>query len=165
MTNKMKTIISLLLLYNLCGCMSKEPDKPNLEGQSLPSFSIMQVDSSIYSITNSNNRPAVLFYFGPRCPYSKAQIEEITKNNDALREIQFYVFTSYPYNEMETFYKKYELYKYPNIITGIDYTNFFPKHFDANWVPYLIIYGKDKIYKESYIGKVESKKILEAAYQ
>lgn len=159
-----RTFIYAIALV-LVGCFGKEPEKTGLEGKPLPSFKLFLTDSTTHFDTKAiaTGKPIVLFYFGPHCPYSKSQMDEIVNNMQSLKDIQFYIFTTWSFRELKQFYAKYELKKYPNIVAGVDYTNFFADYFSAVGVPYMAIYGKDKLLRESFIGKIKSSQIKSVA--
>jgi hypothetical protein len=90
-------------------------------------------------------------------------MKEIIERINSLKNIKFYVFTSWPLKQTQSFYKEYELYKYPNLVVGVDYNNFFKEHFKARGVPYMAIYGRDKKLKQAFIGNVNTKQIKEVA--
>lgn len=140
-----------------------KPVLRNLEGQILPSFKLLMPDSSTYvDVSKSSpDKAVVLFYFGPDCPYCQAEISEIIKEIDKLKDIQFFVLTAYPFDQMTRFYKNYQLGKYPNIITGYDYKFFFFEYFKIESVPGMAIYGKDKRLKGVFLGNISYKQILD----
>jgi len=90
-------------------------------------------------------------------------MDEIIKNISSLKDIRFYVFTAWPFVEMKDFYRHYQLNKFPNVVVGLDYSNFFVDYFRAQGVPYMAIYGKDKKLKEAFVGNVYGKQIKEVA--
>ncbi|PSL45692.1 hypothetical protein CLV51_104399 [Chitinophaga niastensis] len=161
----MKNAIILLLLVGLCGCFGREPEKTVLKGKSMPSFNLLLADSITHlnTISIPAGKPIVLFYFGPNCPYSRAQMDEIIENMPSLKDIQFYIFTTAPFPEMKGFYDHYQLRKYPNMAVGLDYDNFFSDYFKAIGVPYMAIYGRDKRLNEAFVGKVGGSQIKEIA--
>src|SRR5882757_9947523 len=114
----------VLFLISLIGCTSKDPVRNNLKGKKMPSFSLLLADSITYINTADipSGKAIVLFSFGPSCPYSRAQMEEIIEDMPSLKNIRFYIFTTWPFKEMKKFYSLYHLEKYPNIIVGEDYT-------------------------------------------
>ena len=89
-------------------------------------------DSSTYynTVNLPLNKSVVLFYFGPKCPHSRVQMQGIIDKMDQFKDIQFIIFTTAPFSEMKWFYNKYELNKYPNIKTGVDFSNYFVKYFN-----------------------------------
>jgi thiol-disulfide isomerase/thioredoxin len=153
----------VILGIYLTGCFSKQPEKTGHEGKPLPSFKLLLLDSTTYFDTKDipKDKPVVLFYFGPHCPYSRAQMEEIIEDINILKDIRFYFFTTWSFAEMKAFYKHYQLNKYSNIIMGQDYMNFFVEYFEAQGVPYMAIYGKDKILRKAFIGRIFGKQIKE----
>lgn len=134
-----------------------------LEGQSLPSLELLLPDSLTYlNITNRlSNKPIVLFYFGPDCPYCHAEISEIIKEIDKLKNIQFYIFTAYPFDQMKKFHENFRLSNYPNIITGYDYKFGFLEYFKIQTVPGIAIYGKDGRLKGTFTENIDYKQILD----
>jgi len=159
-----------ILVYTLTatifiGCFGKEPEKTGLEGKPLPSFKLFLADSTTYFDTKDipSGKPVVLLYIGPHCPYSKSQIQEIVENIHSLKDIRFYVFTTWSFRELKKFYRISELNKYGNVVAGVDYTNFFADHFGAEGVPYMAIYGKDKLLRKAFIGKINSNQIKSIA--
>jgi hypothetical protein len=149
----------------LSGCYAKTPEKTGLEGKPLPAFNLLLADSITHINTKSQpvGSASVLFFFGPHCPYSQAQMEDIVDHIDQLKDIHFYVLTVGSFSDMKAFYKHYKLEKYPNITTGIDYAYFFPGYFNPPGVPYMAIYGKDKKLKGAYLGEVSEKQIRSLA--
>lgn len=160
--NYIKVIIITVLFAS---CYSKDPQKTGLEGQLMPSFKLLQLDSSTYFDTKDIpiGKPTVLLYIGPNCPYSKTQIQEIIEDINKLKSINFYVFTSWPFKEMKQLHDHFHLDQYPNITTGIDFKYFFEGYFEAQGVPYMAIYGKDKKLNKVFVGKVYGKQIKEVA--
>lgn len=156
----------LFLTIILNGCYNREPMlKTGLEGRELPDFTLLLTDSSTYLNTKDIpfGQPVVLFYFGPNCPYSRAQMEEILKNVSKLQSFRFYVITPWPFSEMKRFYDKYQLNKYSNIVTGYDVNNFIRTYFKIEKIPYTAIYEENKKLKGAFLGMVSSKTIKEIA--
>jgi len=161
----MNKISILILFISLSGCFGKDPQKTGLEGKPLPTFNLFLADSMTYLNTSTipSGKPIALLYFGPNCPYSRAQIEEIINHNQSLQDIQFYVFTISSFQEMKQFYHHYQLNKYPNIKVGVDYKTFFSSYFEIPGVPFMAIYGKDRRLNKAFIGQVSSKQIKSIA--
>jgi len=162
----MKRIILALSVLSMFGCNNRLPSvKTGFEGKPLPEFNLLLNDSTTY-INTANipaGKPVVLFYFSPECPYCRAQMDGIIKDMTTLKDIRFYIFTSWPFPEMKAFYKHFQLNKYPNISVGVDYADFFAGHFKATGVPYMAIYQKDKKLNKAFLGNVNSKQIIEVA--
>jgi len=159
----MKNIPILFVLICLCGCNEQPPLKTGLEGKPLPSFNLLLNDGVTYFNTGNipAGKPVVLFYFSPECPYCRAQMTNIINDISSLQNVRFYVFTNYPFSELRSFYKHYQLQKYQNIVVGVDYANFFGDYFKIQVVPYTAIYSKDNKLNKAFIGNIPVKQIKE----
>jgi hypothetical protein len=150
-------------LIIFASCYSKKPEKTGMEGKTLPPFTLLLPDSVTKFDTKNIPKlnPIVLVLFGPNCPYSKLQAEEIISNINGLKDIQFYFFTNSPFVQMKQFYLKYNLSKYPNITIGIDPQDFYGQYIGAKGVPYVSIYNKNKILIKAFSGRVKANQIKE----
>jgi thiol-disulfide isomerase/thioredoxin len=151
---KFSLLISLLLFG---ACYGKKPEKTGKEGKTLPTFQILLSDSTTWLNTNDINpgKPFVLFLFGPNCPYSKVQMQDIIDNMEKFKSLQIFAITPYSFKQMEKFYKNYNLKNYPNITVGRDPHNFFGKYIETSGVPFIAIYDKDKKLVKAFRGKTD----------
>ena len=159
-------LIPFLILV-LSGCNSRKHELTGKENQSIPVFNLLMPDSTTYYNTANipTGKPVVLYYFNPQCPFCKAQMEDIKKNMDNLKDIQFLIFTSFSFDGMKSFYNQYDLSQYSNVITGVDTSYFFANYFQTTNVPYLAIYGKDLKLNEAFLGKTRIKDIKKVAFE
>ena len=144
------------------GCYGVEPEKTGLEGKPIPSFEILLPDSSTYIDTKSiqTDKPVVLFYYGPYCPYSRAQMQEMIENISIMKKIQFILITNAPFSDMKKFCAHYGIDKYKNITAGIDYNNFLGDYYKITGVPFTAIYDKNKKLISAFTGKIFVKQII-----
>lgn len=152
----MKYLNIVLVSIVLSGCFGREPQKTGMEGETLPSFKLLMEDSTTYFDMKDipKGKPFALLYFGPYCPYSRAQVEEIVNNIESVKGTKFYFFTSWPIKDLKKFSAHYQLKKYPNISTGRDYEDFFPNYMSAKAVPFMAFYDKEKRLKKAFLGKI-----------
>lgn len=160
----MKQISILLALALLAGCYGREPEKTGMEGKPFPLFSMQLRDSISYFNTADipTGEASALFYFGPHCPYSRAQMEEIIDDMDRLKDVHFYLVSRSPLPVLKQFYKEYKLDKYPNISFGRDTAQVVADYFEIPGVPYMAMFNKEKIMQKAYLGKIYSSQILSA---
>lgn len=142
----------------LVGCYSKAPNKTGFEKKPLPDFKLLLLDSISYVNTESMSigKPFTVVYVGTHCPYSKAQIEEMIENIDELKKLQIYIITADPFGEMKNFAKQYQLQKYKNIVVGVDQKDAFCNYYKITGIPFTALYGKDKLLKQAFSGRVSS---------
>lgn len=152
------------MLAILAGCYSAEPEKTGLEGKAMPSFKLLLPDSSTYIDTKNikTGKPVVIFYYSPHCAYSRAQMEEMIEEREKLENAQLYVVASSSFTDMKQFYTDYQLNKYPNIVTALDYTNFVGNYFKVTGFPYTAIYDKEMKLNKVFVGKIYTKQIKRA---
>lgn len=142
------------MLAALLADCRRPANKTGLEGRSLPEFSMLLMDSVTQFASESikAGKPAVLFYFSPRCPYCKAQVDQMIANIDDLKDTWIYMISDYPVAEMKQFYQKYKLGSYSNISMLYDPAYSFANYFKVTGVPYTAVYGKDRKLKGVYMG-------------
>jgi thiol-disulfide isomerase/thioredoxin len=154
------TILILCLSLFVC-CHRNNLPRTGLEGKAMPSFNVLSSDSTTWLNTNNipKGKPIVVLLFQPYCPYCRTETESIIKNMKSLQNVNFYLLTSSPFDEMRAFYKNFELQKYKNITVGIDTGFYLIKYFKISGVPFTAIYTDKKILKQTFSGAVEAKMI------
>jgi len=154
----MKHVLAMLVLVFTFSCKQRSrPFISGLEGKELGAFNLLLPDSNSYFNTSEINgdHPFAVFYFSPYCPYCRAELHDIISNDNALQSTTFYLVTNFPFVDMKRLYNEFNLYKYPNIITGFDFNSSIASYYQPRGVPYLALYGKHKKLKVVYVGKIE----------
>lgn len=164
----MKTVVLFSVLILLIACYGKNPPvNTGKEGQTFPVFSMQLSDSLQYFNTGAvpAGKPSALFYFGPHCPYSRAQMQEIIDDMDRVKDINFYLVTNFPLQDMNNFIQEFGLSKYPNVKVGRDTSIFVSNYYEVTGVPFMAVYNKEKKLTKAFLGEVFSREILEASNQ
>jgi len=156
-------IISIAIC--LFGCFGSEPQKTGKEGKPLPSFSLLQMDSTswLHSRDIPEGKPFVLFYFSPYCPYCRAETKKIVEDMEMLKDIHLYFVSSFPLAAVKSYYTEFKLKKYPNITFCLDSANYVMEYFEVPGFPFLAIYGKDKKLNKTFLGKMYSSQLKKVA--
>lgn len=130
----------------------------------LPAFRVLELDSStIFNTYNiPSGKPVAIIYFGPECEHCQRFTESMLKSIDSLKDFRIYMFTFAPLSQLKTFYEKYHLADYKNIMMGKDYEFFFPSFFGARFVPYIAIYDKHKMFSKKFEGTATVTQIYDA---
>jgi thioredoxin-related protein len=110
----------------------------------IPPFNLLKVDSISHFTKDDlkKNKPVLIILFNPDCDHCKHETEEIIKNIDELKDIQIIMSTNMPFDMMKTFYEKYDLEKFENIIVGRDFQFILPSFYQIKFMPYLAMYDK-----------------------
>jgi thiol-disulfide isomerase/thioredoxin len=154
----------VILSVSICiGCFNATTKKNALEGQKMPSFNILLMDSTSQINTGliPEGKPIVFYFFSPDCPFCKKQTMEIVDNIEHLKGVYFYFLSFYSFDQIKEYYDKYKLKRFSNIMVGQDYEFFFGTYFKGKSAPYLAIYNENKILKHVFVGVMNVKKIKE----
>jgi len=160
----MKQVSLFLIVATLAGCFGAEPQKTGKEGKPLPEFSILLTDSAtwVHSRDIPANKPFVLFFFSPYCPYCKAQTKKIIEDKEMFQNINFYFISDFPLSAVKSYIKAFDLDKQPNIMVGLDSANFVNDYLEVPAYPYIAVYGKNKTLNRVFLGQTYSRQIKKA---
>ena len=161
----MKVLLLFLVLESIISCQGEAPalqTGKGIEERSLPTFDILLMDSITKVNTGKilGGKSIVLFFFGPNCPYCQALSKDIIIHIDKFKNERIFLLSSAPFREIKTYDTLFKLNKYPNITIGQDYTGAFFNYFKGKGIPYLVIYDKNKNYKQTVLGRVGADSIL-----
>jgi len=156
-----KLVIITIIFLTLSGCLEHAPIKTGFEGKALPSFTFLLADTASSINTDSLNfeKPFVIFYFSPDCPYCRAQIRDIVKHNKELQNNKFLLITNYEKEQVQKVVKEFKIKDCKNIKVAIDSKSSFINYYYIPNVPYLAIYDKEKKFRNALIGRTDFKTI------
>jgi len=110
----------------------------------VPPLKLLLLDSTSYFTKQDlkKNKPVLIIVFNPDCEHCKHETEEIIKNIDSLKNVQIIMATIMPFDLMKSFYEKYDLQRFQNIIVGKDVQYTLPSFYQMHFMPYLAMYNK-----------------------
>ena len=144
----MKTFILLpLFLFAGLSCFSQKDSTiapPFKRFPTVPPLRLLKVDSTTYFTKNDlkKNEPVLIILFNPDCDHCKHEIEAILNHIDEFKGIQIVMSTMMPFDLMKSFYEKYDLQKFDNIVVGKDVQYILPSFYQIRFMPYLAMYDK-----------------------
>ena len=114
---------------------------PFKKNRSLPDFELELTDKTLFTKAKmQKNMPSILMFFSPGCDHCIIQTEGMLKRMKDLNKYQILLVTIQPIEELQAFDKKYQIKKYPNIVTGRDTRYVFPPFYEIQNFPYLAFY-------------------------
>lgn len=164
----MKHISLILLLSVLLSCNNKHTQVlSGLEGEPLPRFNMLLEDSVTYlnSETIPAGKPFVLFYFSTQCPYCRAMTEALKEDINTVNNLPFYFISRSSLDQIKKYDQQYGLSKYKNITVAQIRDSSFAKYYQAQGVPYIVVYDKQKQLKEVLLGKTDVEVIKDIAFR
>ncbi|HTE26555.1 TlpA family protein disulfide reductase [Flavitalea sp.] len=145
------------------GIAQTENDPPYKRFPTVPSFSLLAIDSTMITKDNlASNKPTILMYFNPGCEHCQHQMEDIIAHKEALKDLQIVMATYAPLNELAEFIAKYKVTEFPNIKAGRDTKYMLQPFFKIGGLPYQALYDTDGKLITTYEGNVKIDTLLSA---
>ena len=159
----MKALLYLFLLACFVSCNSSSARKVDPRVLTLPAFNLQLLNNEQIMNTGSlsTNTPVVFMYFSPACVFSRKQTEAIIANYRTLQHIRFLMCSAFPLDQIDTFYRHYQLNRFNNITVGRDKDLFFEKQLNVPSYPWLFIYTPDRKLKKIITGFADAQLILD----
>ena len=128
-----------------------------------PPIDILLLDSVTRFKTTDldKQKPVVLMIFSPDCDHCQHETEAIIKNIDSFKDVQIVMVTWLAFAEMKSFYKRYELDRFPNIVMGHDTRFMLPPYFGFHNLPFMAFYDKKKKFVSVFEGSMPVEKLIE----
>ena len=155
-------IIYLLsyLGYNII-TKAKEKNEIAKQLQTIPKFKLKTLDNLSFSNANlKQNTSTIFIYFNSECEYCQHEAESISNNLNKFKNVQF-IFVSFEQTEaIKKFAKLYKLDSQENIIFLEDKKGEFSTIFNANSIPYILIYNQNNKLIKKHNGQLNANGIL-----
>ena len=139
--------------------------KTGLEGRQIPAVDLLMVDSTTHLNTANipSGQPLIVIGFSPWCVHCQAMTRDIIKNIDQFKNLRIYYITTYPFEQMKTFYVYFKLARFHNIYMGRDVNDKFLNYFKAPGVPYTMIFDPKKRVKMVMNGQYNAVRLAQLA--
>lgn len=147
------------LLYNVAVKIEYK-NKVEKKLQTIPSFSFKTLENKDFkNVDLIPNVFTIFIYFNTDCDYCQHEAQSISENLASFKDTQFlFVSTENP-AAIKEFAKSYHLLDQPNITFLHDNTNTFYARFDANSIPYLLVYNKKQELIKKHKGQLNAEAI------
>ncbi|WP_159948207.1 TlpA family protein disulfide reductase [Polaribacter septentrionalilitoris] len=160
-------IVSLLSYfgYNII-TKAKEKNEIAKQLQTIPKFELKTLEN--FTFTNSDlkqNTSTIFIYFNSDCDFCHHEAKSISQNLNKFKNVQF-VFVSFEQTEaIKKFAELHKLNNQENIIFLEDKKGDFSIQFNANSIPYILIYNQKNELVKKHKGQLNANGILRALYQ
>ncbi|ANI89151.1 hypothetical protein A9P82_07520 [Arachidicoccus ginsenosidimutans] len=117
---------------------------PYQKDSSMPHFLLLREDSSWLNTAQlPKKQPVVFIFFNPDCEHCQHEAQELVKNIDKLKKINFIWATYSPtFEEIDAFAKQYHLSDYKNMQFVKDVNYELPSFYRLQMTPYVAAYNK-----------------------
>jgi cytochrome oxidase Cu insertion factor (SCO1/SenC/PrrC family) len=160
-----KTLSLLILLLSVTTIMAQgDASQPGYKKfPTIPPFTLLNIDST--NITRDNlakRKNTLIMVFSPSCDHCRHQTDSMLAHMDKLKNVEILMTTYQPLEELSTFYKEYQLAKYPNIKTGRDTHYFFVPFYKVANLPFMALYDEKGKLITTYEGTTSVQKLLQS---
>lgn len=143
----MKYILSFLtfmLFASVLHAQTYDSIPPYQKDSTLPKFLLLNEDSAWFNTAQLPKKtPVVFIFFNPDCSHCQHEAEELVKNMDKLKKIDF-IWTTYAptFAEIKAFADQYGLSKFSNMHFYKDPNYLVPSFYRLQMTPYMAGYDK-----------------------
>lgn len=129
--------------------------------QNVPDFSFETLDKQLFTKNNlAKDKATVFIYFNSHCDYCQHEATTIQEHIKEITNTQLIFVSDEDPSEIREFAKKHKLNTYDHINFLSDPRGSFTTLFDAQSVPYLLIYNKEKQLLKQHKGQIKVEKLL-----
>jgi cytochrome oxidase Cu insertion factor (SCO1/SenC/PrrC family) len=171
MRKKMKIVFSLSLFILISILFYKINSKLDYKKEvterikTIPKFSFRTLKNKFYTEKNIQNKPTIFIYFNSDCDFCHHEAKSISKNLNKFKKVQFIFVSFEETEEIKKFAELYKLDNQENIIFLEDKKGVFSTTFNANSIPYILIYNKNKELIKKHNGQLNANGILRVLNQ
>lgn len=168
-----KKIILFIVVISVLGLLAylgfnviskaKEKNKIAKQLEKIPEFEFLTLKQKPFTKINlKQNINTIFIYFNSECDFCQHEAQSISDNLDSFKNVQFIFVSTEPIEIIKQFSEQYKLNNQQNITFLYDNLNTFYSRFDANSIPYLLIYNKKQKLIKKHKGQLNAKGILRA---
>ncbi|PIX12347.1 MAG: redoxin [Flavobacteriaceae bacterium CG_4_8_14_3_um_filter_31_8] len=162
--------ISVLGLISYLGynviTKAKEKNQIAKQLEVIPEFKFLTLEQQPFTKVNlKSNTKTTFIYFNSECDFCQHEAQSISDNLDSFKNVQFIFVSTEPIETIKQFSEQYNLNNQQNINFLYDNLDIFSSRFDANSIPYLLIYDTNQKLIKKHKGQLNAKDILRALQQ
>ncbi|GAA0739156.1 peroxiredoxin family protein [Gaetbulibacter jejuensis] len=167
----MKKAIKVILIVCVLGIVSflgykvtigtQEKNEIAKQLQTIPEFEFLTLDQQPFTKANLKPNLNIIFiYFNSECDFCQYEAQGISDNLESFKDVQFIFVSIEPVDTIKQFAEQYNLNNQQKITFIHDNLNTFSSRFDANSIPYILIYDTDQKLIKKHKGQLNTKAIL-----
>lgn len=167
MKKKVKIIIGLILISIIgylgfsIGKKLKHKKEVAERIQEIPEFSFKDLNGKLYTRNQiSAKHPKLFIYFNSDCDFCQVEGKQIQEHLEELKNVQILFISFEEVTGINSFAEKYHLINQKNITFLKDYESKFPEIFEANTIPFILLYSKDNQLLRKFKGATKIENII-----
>lgn len=158
-------LISVLGLLSYLGfnVISKVKEKNQIAKQLeiIPEFEFLTLAQQPFNKADLKpNTNTIFIYFNSDCDFCQHEAKSISDNLESFKNVQFIFVSSEPISTIIGFSEQHNMNKHQNVTFLYDNLDTFSSRFDANSIPYILIYNKKQKLIKKHKGQLNANGIL-----
>jgi thiol-disulfide isomerase/thioredoxin len=145
----------------------KEKTYPYQKDSTLPSFSMLQTDSSTWFNSNElpKGKPVVIVYFNPECGHCQLTAHEFMEKKEEFKDA-FFVWITYraTMDEIKQFGNDAKMFDAANIRLGKEMQYSIVPYYGVHYTPYIAVYNDKGKLLQTYDGGTDPDTIYRLLY-
>jgi thioredoxin-related protein len=120
--------------------------------QPMPPLKMQLPGNKVFDINEvPKGKPIILIYFDPDCDHCQKLMSEMFKKINQFKKAEIVLATFKPVTELDSFYKKYNVSKHPNVKMGTENVTYYLRlYYDVTTLPFTALYDKKGNLNYSY---------------
>lgn len=141
----------------------KEKNQIAKKLQTIPEFELLTLKQRPFNNANLKlNLNTIFIYFNSECDFCQHEAQSISDNLDSFKNVQFIFVSMEPIETIKQFSEQYKLNNQQNVKFLYDNNTTFSSRFDANSIPYTLIYNQNQKLIKKHKGQLDAKGIIRA---
>jgi thiol-disulfide isomerase/thioredoxin len=159
-------ILAIALFFAGSGQLQAQNAAPNMPAPfkrypTIPPFELKALDGKTITRDQLAKKKATLIiFFSPECHHCIEQMENMVAQYEKFKAYNLVFATYQPITELQTFYTKYNLINWKNLLIGRDEKFFFPPYFKIASLPFNALYDKKGNLITTFEGTTTMDKLL-----
>jgi len=131
--------------------------------QSFPTGVLQTTGGGTFEFSSvPHDRPVVLMFFSPTCPYCQEETAEIVQHGKLPQDATILMVSTFARNDLQTYADQYGLGDFQNIRVLRDFGGSLFQQFGVQSVPYTIVYDSSHNYVRAFRGKADVNRLYAA---
>ncbi|MDC9723798.1 MAG: redoxin domain-containing protein, partial [Urechidicola sp.] len=129
--------------------------------QTIPKFELKTLDNIPFTNANLKSSLSTIFiYFNSECDFCQHEAESISQHLNKFKNAQFIFVSTENIDTIKQFSEDYKLNNQTKITFLYDYASHFTTQFNAQSIPYILIYDKNNELIKKHNGQLNANGIL-----
>jgi len=127
----------------------------------IPAFSFVQLNGQVFATKDlQRNKNTLFVYYNSECEYCQSEVRQIQENLVGFKNTQLIFISFEPMEDIQKFAIDYQFDHKPNVLFLQDSKLEFSEIFDANSIPFMLLYNPQQELLQKFKGATKIANVL-----